>query len=337
MKIIHASGSFEEIGSAVGETMRAEIGEVCDAVRRQVERVADYEKIARRYARITRDACPDAYTYLRGLARAARVTRESAYLASFAEEILAWTGLYVEKCSTLVVPVGYAWAVGHGEDFDRCHLGRMCLIDMRPAGRPRTVSVNYCVQVPCLAGVVSERGFCITNNSMPGASKIGSPVAVRIMRAAQAESFGEALGILSSDDPVSLPTHFTLLGKDGQASSIEIAPEDGGRTKVSIEGLTSAYCHTNHALRLVAETEAGSPNSIERLRRLQAAVAEADGSYMPVLLPALTSRDGIVCKTPEDVVEGDSVTLATVIMRPAAPDILVMEHGASSESVHIAL
>ncbi len=70
---------------------------------------------------------------------------------------------------------------------------------------------------------------------------------------------------------------------------------------------------------------------------LQAEIAGADGSYAPAMLTALTRPDGVVCKKPADVGEGDSVTLATVFMRPTSPDILVMEHGASSEIVHIAL
>ena len=124
---------------------------------------------------------------------------------------------------------------------------------------------------------------------------------------------GEALGVLTTG-AYSLPTHFTLLGADGGASSIEIADESYADASCSIQGLRDTYAHTNHPLRLVfSEAHQPSANSIERLRQLAPDVSD------------FTAIGGVV-QRPEDVGKDDSVTLVTVIINPAGREFVAYDH-----------
>ena len=159
MKIIHANGSFYDIGMKVGREMHGEIRAVCAAVEEQIQRIPLVDGIAldARYEELLRAAYPDAIAYLRGLAAGARERFDAIIRAVHAEELLAWDGSSLaQKCSTIAWPGPRGWVVGHNEDFARYHLGRMFVLDMQPNGLPRTVSCNYAVQLPCLAGVLNE-------------------------------------------------------------------------------------------------------------------------------------------------------------------------------------
>lgn len=346
MKIIQAKGSLRAIGRQVGEETRQEIRSVFSALEPQLAAHPAFksrEEIDKSVLRWTADTCrvfPEAGQWLIGLAEGAGdfssgTMGEPVAAISWSEELLAMPTKRPERCSTLAVPSCIGYVVGHNEDYGT-EFGPLFVLDMLPDGFPRTVSLNYPGQLPCLAGTLSERGFCITHNSLPGDAVIGRPsLQAMHFRANLSESFEKALEQLSRSR-AAIPAHFTLAGAGSVPPfSIELdALTDGPGMDVAVMAQDEAFCHTNHALTLRGSE--GSESSRARLGKLQADIKAGVVPKSPAEMMAYLSRpDGVVRRLPG--AEGDSVTLATVVIRPETSEFWVRGHAPGDQLIKIRL
>lgn len=332
MRLIIAQGTFHDagrqVGTAIADDLRhALVGTLLSFPDAGLHDLAALHRRAASYAREAEAWFPGGIDYLRGMADGANVNFSELCLVSFSEELLMSTAVGAEKCSTLAVPTGDGWVIGHNEDYDRFYLGRMHVVDLRVNGFPRTFMMNYPGHQGCS---LNELGLAITNNSfLHPAAEGGLSKNARHFRAALADGPVAAFSALSLGDHA-LATHYTIgWGPDDGLLSLEVGPASGGGC-VDLHDLSPRlpFCHTNHALRGSLRWDDPAPasggTSVRRLECLEEIAASASCPSSPeAMLDLLSTPDGLLHRTdgPDEL----GITLATAVLRPATREMWIRD------------
>jgi hypothetical protein len=337
MRRIDARGGFEAVGQAVGEATR-------DDVRFVVESIPPYlakhtrlkgreEMLAAvaRHRRMTEAYFPEAFVYLRGLARGSGTTLDDLMLALFDENIFEEYG---EKCSTLAAPGAKGWIVGHNEDYDPHYRGRLSLLDLSFDGWPRLLAVSYPGKLPGIGGTLNARGLSVTNNSLSAAEMVGVSTEARVFRTALASDLAEAEAGLGGP-PSSLIFHLIVVSSaEDKAVSYEIGNAVSSSSPLERRELADGpMAHTNTVLNLpLIVSDGGSTNSLRRYEKLGRAIAAGAPTDPQAMMALLSEHDGLLNRGPAD--HPTSVTLATVVIRAATGELWLKEYGTADEAVH---
>lgn len=336
MRSVEASGSFAAVGEAVGEATREDVRFVIDSL---VPYLAKHTRLKTREAmleavtghrRMTEAYFPEAFDYLRGLARGAACGLDDLVLALFDENILDG---FAEKCSTLAVKAAEGWIVGHNEDYDPHYRGRLKLLDLSFDGRPRVLAVSYPAKLPGIGGTLNARSLSVTNNSLAAAEVTGVSTEARVFKAALASDLAEAEAGLRGA-PSSLIFHLTVVSAaEGRAASYEIGNAASSSVLLERRELGEApMAHTNTVINLPLIVPDGcSRNSRERYAKLVDVIASGAPQDPEAMMSLLSGHDGLLNRTPED--HPTSVTLATVVIRAASGELWVKEYGAADTAV----
>ncbi len=337
MKVLQCKGSFESVGREVGIASRA-------VIPRLHERVVAYllehttvgsfrrmSEIADQYAKSTQRYWSPAIDYLRGLAEGAGVPFGTIALIAFSEEIASEFEAAPSKCSTFVVWTPSGHILGHNEDYEPHYFGEMILLDAEFDGFGRVVGLTYPGMLPNLAGSLNAHGLAITNNSFWVEARSGYSKQAQHFRASLLPDVETAVQILS-EQPIALSTHYTIAhGPSYDAVSLEVSNPACAHACVVLRQIErnerKAFCHTNHVLGLTLREPdpavVAKNHSLDRLAKLQAMPVARYPRMPHEMLDLLSANDGVLHRTPEQ--NPTSVTLATVVVRPATGEFLVRD------------
>ncbi|HTK05066.1 MAG TPA: C45 family peptidase [Candidatus Eisenbacteria bacterium] len=342
MNIITAAGSFLIVGATVGEATREHSRFMVEALVPEIvtERFhGDTAAMAEAIERLRRPAqafFPEAMEYMAGLARGTGIDRSDLLAVLFAEDLNAVPAApRPEKCSTMVVSTDRGRVVGHNEDFWPSFLGRMAVLDLTFDGFPRTVSLNYPGHLPHLAGSLNEAGIAVTNNSLWPPATPGLSKQFKHFRAALSRTMAEAQDALCSG-PQSLTDHYTVISdREGVARSIEVSHALNSESDAEARDIGDGpFCHTNSVLYLpLREPDPNPAAKCRRLAALQELGRDRPPSSAQEMFDLLCRPDGILNRGPGNDLLGrpNSVTLATVVMRPRTNEFWCRQYGLEDE------
>jgi hypothetical protein len=334
MKVIQHKGSFEEVGRVVGEASRRVIPGLHTRVveyllaHTTVGSFRRMSEIADQYVQSTKRYWSPAIDYLRGLAEGAGVSFGTVALIAFSEEIASEFTAAPSKCSTFVVWTPNGHILGHNEDYEPHYFGEMILLDATFDGFGRVVGLTYPGMLPNLAGSLNAHGLAILNNSFWVDACLGISKQAQHFRASLLPDMENAVKVLSQQ-PIALTTHYTVAhGPSHDAVSLEVSNPKRADAYMSLRQIArESFHHTNHVLALSLKEPdpavvAGN-HSLARLAKLQALPLDRHPWTPEEMVELLSVNDGILHRTPEQ--NPTSVTLATVVIRPATGEFLVRD------------
>ncbi len=337
MKIIRSKGSFEQVGRDVGSASREVIPTLHTRVVNYLlehTTVGSFRRmceIADQYARSTARYWSPAIDYLRGLAEGAGVPFGTIALIAFSEEIASEFEAAPSKCSTFVVWTSNGHILGHNEDYEPHYFGEMILLDATFDGFGRVVGLTYPGMLPNLAGSLNAHGLAITNNSFWVEARSGTSKQAQHFRASLLQDLEDAVRILS-EQPIALSTHYTIMhGPSHDAVSLEVSNPACAHDIVDLRQIErnerQAFCHTNHVLGLRLRDPdpavVAKNHTLDRLAKLKVLPSASYPRTPEEMLELLSVNDGVLHRTPEQ--NATSVTLATVVIRPATGEFLVRD------------
>ncbi len=337
MKVLQCKGSFRSVGCEVGRASRTAIPALHDRVvaylleYTTVGSLRQMSEIADRYAQSTQKYWSPAFEYLYGLAEGAGVPFDTIALIAFSEEIASEFEAAPSKCSTFVVWTSSGHILGHNEDYEPHYFGEMILLDATFDGFGRVVGLTYPGMLPNLAGSLNAHGLAITNNSFWVAACPGYSKQAQHFRASLLPDMDTAVQILS-EQSIALSTHYTVAhGPSYEAVSLEVSNPVRADGYVALRQIErdelSAFCHTNHVLELTLREPdpavVAKNHSLDRLAKLKALPVARYPRTPEEMLDLLSVNDGVLHRTPAQ--NPTSVTLATVVIRPATGEFLVRD------------
>lgn len=346
-RIVVRASSFRAAGRQIGEETGSDLPFVRDdTVALLLENASAgglvrLREIAETYLASTLSAFPQAIEYMEGLAVASGIPIPDIALIAFSEEIRTEFDEAPSKCSTLAVPTRDGWLIGHNEDYEPQYFGKMYALDMRIAGYPRTLSLNYPGHFPCLAGTLNRRRVAIANNSLWPAAAPGLSKNAMHFRAALADDMEEAVELLARQ-PSALTGHYTVAsGDEDRLCGLEVSNPHTAEAYVHLEDAgREPYWHTNHVrfLKLLAPDPAviEGNHTLVRGEKLTDMIARKRLPTTPEgLLEMLSTNDGVLHRTPEQ--NPSSVTLATVVMRPKTGEMWIRDAdpSAATRDLHL--
>ncbi len=333
MRKLVIEGSLRSAGAQIGEATAVDLPFVRDGTidfllkNATVGGIRQMRWIAARYVASARDFFPEAIDYMEGLAFGGGLTFEDVALIVFSEEIRTEFHVAPEKCSTLAVPTRDGWLIGHNEDYEPQYFGKMFALDLSIPGYPRTLSLNYPGQLPCMGGSlgrVAIVGTSLWPDAVPGLSKN-----LLHFRAAVANDRDEALDFLTRQ-PAALTGHYTVgFGGDDSVCGLETSNPATADSYLCVHDPgREPYWHTNHVrfLKLRAPDPAVTDqnHSLPRGEKLRQIIADGTLPSTPdALLDLLSTNDGVLHRTPEQ--NATSVTLATVVIRPRTGEMWIRD------------
>jgi hypothetical protein len=335
MRKLVVRGSFRSAGAQIGEATRADLPFVREkTVEFLLENstVGDLDQLrllASDYVVSTKAIFPEAIEFMVGLAYAGGLTFDDVALIAFSEELRAEFVSGPDRCSTIAVRSQDGWLIGHNEDYEPQYFGKMFALDLRLSGYPRILSLNYPGQFPCLAGSLNQRGVAITNNSLWPDAVPGFSKNVLHFRAALSSHLDEAIEFLIRQ-PAALTCHYTVAGgeqNDLVGLEVSNAQTAEGTERIFDPG-EGPYCHTNHVRFLMLKREdpavTAKDHSLARLSKLDDLISNGKLPNTPeAMLSLLSTNDGLLHRTPEQ--SPTSVTLATVVIRPATGELWIRD------------
>jgi hypothetical protein len=282
--------------------------------------------------------------------RAAAVQHFSAYVAEIdamaealdwpAEDLFLWNcrGELIHRapdgCTTLAARTPQAGLIAHNEDGDPWLLGRCCVVEVEPEGKPGFVSFYYPGSLPGHTFAATRVGLAqAINNVRIREPRAGVPRMILSRAVLDCASLDEALALLR-DTPRASGFHHTVGGTD-PAGEVRVYSVEATAQRCSAIEVTAPSGHANHLIHSGCERE---PQIItDSSRDRQARLAE----LLPVLgahpdgaafVRTLQDRAGaglpIFRDDPRD--PDDENTLATACMRiaPGAVAFDVWQGGA---------
>jgi len=335
MRKLVVRGSFQAVGAQIGEETRADLPFVRDKTveflleNASAGSLSRMREISERYLASSAEIFPEAIAYMRGLADAGGLPFEDVALIAFSEEIRTEFVAAPEKCSTLAVPTAQGWLIGHNEDYEPQYFGRMYALDLRIAGHPRVLSVNFPGHFPCLVSPLNQPGVFIANNSgwpdaVPGLSKN-----LLHFRAALARDMDEAVGFLARQ-PAALTGYYTVAwGQQDDLVGLEVSNVQTAFGTVAVfDPGRDPYWHANHArfleLRQPDPAVAARNHTCDRGAKLGRLIEDGKLPRTPeAMLELLSTNDGVLHRTPEQ--DPASATLATIVSRPRTGEMWIRD------------
>jgi hypothetical protein len=257
---LEVSGSYRDIGSAIGETFRERIGHTI--VNRKQD-IPDYEKCLSStypYFLATVRAFPQYIEELTAIAQAAGVNFADYFFIN-TEEVYNIQNLY-DHCTIAVSFSDHQPIIGHNEDWypeniDDLYILRATINDTTFTG------LNYAFHVPGASASVNNWGLVQCINDLPQISNIGIPKNFVARAILECKTMVDAETLIKTAKRASGYNH--VLVQETNIRNIEISGSD-----LDIESIHELpYVHTNHFLSkhmMKYETER-SQGSLDRYAR----------------------------------------------------------------------
>jgi hypothetical protein len=269
--------------------------------------------------------------------RAAAVQHFPAYVAEIdamaealgwpAEDLFLWNcrGELIHRvpdgCTTVAARLPGAALIAHNEDGDPWLLGRCCVVEVQPEGKPGFVSFYYPGSLPGHTFAATRAGLAqAINNVRILEPRVGVPRMILSRAVLDCATLDEALALLR-DTPRASGFHHTIGGTDA-AGEVRVYSVEATAQRCSALEVTAPSGHANHLIHAGCESEAQivTDSSRDRQARLAELLpmvgAQPDGAaFVQLLQDRAGAGLPIFRDDPHD--PDDENTLATACMRIA--------------------
>ena len=347
--LLDVSGSYFEIGKAVGKTFGASIKKGLGRRKSWFANLWEYAnslegmKHVSAMHKAAETHTPHVVQELRGWARGAKISYRKLFVLNIKSELLALqnkTEKNPDGCSTVAYRDDNKLLLAHNEDGNKAYNGLMFMLRVTPRNGPTALVFTYPGTIEGNAAWMNEHGVFMSTNYI--ASKVVTPGVPRYFlsrKAMEARTVQEAVEIVSHPQRAYGYHQFIGSVPEHQLISLEANPE-----KVSTFQVDGLYYHTNH---LRHDTMKDRPqfqdymdrSSKPRLESLKtdlenASARKGDKTSIMEALSSHKSKPTPVCRHAKGDNEG--MTFANVLMESAgknSPKAMHLTHGPPCEGV----
>jgi len=304
---LEVSGTYCDIGSAIGETFRDRIGYIINLRKTQIP---DYSALLAKtyeYFGITLQTFPQYMDEMTAIAQAARVGVADYFFAN-TEELYSPEN---DHCTIAVSFTDNGPIVGHNEDWyleniDDLYILKATIKDTTFTG------LNYTFHVPGASASINNWGLVQCINDLPQITSIGIPKTFIARAILACKTLDDAQNIIETSKQASGFNHVLVQGSE--IRNVEISGSNN-----DIEVMRDLpYVHTNHFLSrhmLKYETERSQSSLARYDRATQLIHNNMTAEHMKSLLRDTKNTQFPICRS-------DS-TIASVIITPQKREMLV--------------
>lgn len=232
--LIEVSGSYTDVGTAIGYAMKSQIQSEINRRRREINDYSSLLDKTKPYFEITYKLFPQYIQEMTAIAKAADVPANEYFFINN-QEVYDET----DRC-TIAVSFSQGGAiVGHNEDAngeaDEMYILRATI------GEKSFFGLNYASGIPGCAASINNFGLVQCINWLNQETQVGVPKFFLARAILECRNLSEAESLIRKTPRASGFNH--VLVHNQQVRNIEIAGE-----KISVEETDQSYVHTNHYL-----------------------------------------------------------------------------------------
>lgn len=329
---IEVSGSHQNIGHAIGESLRQIIRNQIEKRQQTLENYSSYiEKIPPFY-RAAKNAFPQLIEELEAIAQAARVQVNDYFLFNCREIYdvsLAWDLQDQAKSDHCTIAVSFnknGAIVGHNEDWSIKEIDELYVLKATTADTT-FLGLNYAINLPGDSAAMNNWGLVQCINDLHSDPQIGVPKNFLARAVLECKNLNEAEVLIKNTNRASGYNH--VLVQDNQVRNIEIANHS-----LAVEQKTNQpYVHTNHYLsKELQPLEKFRTNSSEqRYQRAKQLVRNnMTKEEMIALLSDKTNPKYPICRA--------TATIGSVVLLPKQKEVWICyDHPCAGEFVRYTL
>jgi len=297
--LVKVSGSYGDIGHAIGTQMGKVIREIILESKQQYSDYASYLEASRSYFELTEVVFPQYMLELRAIAKAAGVSEYDYFLFNnhevFDPEREYDLAHAADHCTIAVSKNAHGSIVGHNEDWHATELRQLYLLDAT-INDTRFFSLNYAVTIPGLAAGINNWGLIQCINTLHSVSKMGVPRNFIARAILECKSIDEAVKLFELTKRGSGYNHVLVQGTT--LVNIEVSGHEVAIDKIE----SDTYVHTNHFISLLDAEEFHTKSSEARFVRATELVRpKMTIKNMQTLLADTENKANPICREDETI------------------------------------
>ncbi len=313
---IEVSGTYADVGRAIGLRMSSEINKAVLAHKAKVPDYVTHLKKSLEYYSHTQSVFPQYITELESLAQAANVSPQEYFFCNNPEAFDteefedAKENKLPDHCTTVVSKNTSGAIIGHNEDWDISAMSSLYLLKAT-VNETTFFSLNYSADIPGSAVGINNYGLIQCINYLNSHSSFGIPKNFLARAIMECQSLDAAEKLLTNTQAGSGYNH--VLIQNQSVSDIEVSNIGSLIDHVS----SQTYVHTNHYLSPLSNAEKfRSPSSLHRYNRANELAKPAmDFNDMAKLLSDKVDNEYPICRPNE--------TLASIIFDTSSSTIRI--------------
>lgn len=314
--VLCVSGSYRDIGYAVGSTFRTQIRTALEQLPLFQTTIAaatgpQRQLVATLHAAVE-ERFPHLLEELLGMAEGTAIPMEHLFAWNCRSELAAAPS--TPGCSSIGFVADGSMGLAHNEDGDEPHLGKMFVVRAKAPSGISFATLVYPGTLPGSGPGFNDRGVVQTTNFIASDStEPGVPRYFLGRGILEASSLEHAVAIATTT-PRAFPWHHNLASlTDARLVSLETWP--GRQSRIDVNG---THIHTNHLVHptmkdLPGDAQYLSESSGPRFEALTRAISSKPPRNRVDLVTALRDHSGTscrVCRHPGDPVSGVTVAMA---------------------------
>lgn len=308
---IEVSGTYEDVGHAIGEEMKDVIVEDIDLRQQNIKNYNSHLEKSKEYYEYTKSVFPNLIDEMNAIALAAGVSEYEYFFVNNrevydpSEEDDAKNMVQPDHCTSVVSFNSDGAIIGHNEDWDLQAIKQLYILKATVNGRT-FLGVNYAATVPGVAASMNDCGLVQCINDLYQTNKFGIPKNFLARAILECKDLHEAENLVSHTNRASGFNHVLIQGKN--LVNIEIAGD-----KMAVERVSNnTYVHTNHYLsKEMKHLEKFHTKSSQAryLRALEIIKTNMTTEDMKSLLSDTKNSDFPICRKDD--------TIASIIFEPS--------------------
>lgn len=248
--LIKVTGSYTDVGRAIGVQMAPQIKETLKKHRDEVPNFDHYLSESQKYYTFTKSIFPQYIEEMEAIAIAAEVS-PAEFFFNNNREVYDSAEIYDRTHDHCTIAVSFNQAgviFGHNEDWDLSALSSLYLLQAT-INETTFLSLNYAGAVPGVAAGINNWGLIQGINDLYQTPGFGVPKNFLARAILESHSLKEARDLIQNTQKASGFNHVLVQGLEGL--NIEISGN-----QVDVDEITSpAYVHTNHYLTALKSQE----------------------------------------------------------------------------------
>lgn len=297
---IEVTGSYEEIGYAIGKRTGSMVRKIVKQLRQNTSNYLTLLEKSKRYYSYTKKIFPHLINELNSIAMGAKVDAYEYFFINNSEV----ADNFKERCTTVVSFNSTGAIIGHNEDSDINTLSQLFILKAK-VNNTTFFGINYAGEVPGVAASINNHGLVQCINSLNQETQFGVPKNFIARAVLECETIEEAIALIQKIKHASGYNHVLIQGKN--VVDIEIAGNHSAVEKMK----ETPYAHTNHYLnpQMLSFEKSRSESSIHRYKRARE-LAKLNMTYQNIidLLSDTTDSNYPICRAKD--------TIASLIFQP---------------------
>jgi predicted choloylglycine hydrolase len=317
--LIKVSGSYADIGHAIGKTMAFQIKKSLTDHKKEIPDYSDYLEKSKKYFDYTNTIFPQYISELEAICESAGVDKYDYFFSNnrevydVAEKYDAQSAVTHDHCTIAVSFNGHGAVVGHNEDWHISALDSLYLLKAT-INEITFFSLNYAGAIPGVSAAINNFGLVQCINDLYQTNQFGVPKNFLARAILECNNINDAEKLIKNIRRASGFNHVLVQGESGL--NIEIAGD-----KISTQQFDTNYVHTNHYLssELRDSEKFHTVSSEARLFRASELIKPGmTVAQMQSLLSDTQNRKNPICRGNE--------TIASIVFDTSAKEVYI-SHG----------